>query len=123
MFFNLLKIRQNANKEARLEILASWFSTIFYQLECEAYGNNRKGLRKLEKEDYEPLHVPVTSQLTGNEIQRIVSTPITEFVNLRSPQIREIDRVWADVLFGEHAEEFIDETLTLVPILVADREK
>ena len=38
------------------KILASWFSTIFYQLECEAYGNNRKGLRKLEEKDYEPFN-------------------------------------------------------------------
>lgn len=109
--------------EMRAKILASWFSTIFYQLECEAYGNNRKGLRKLEKEDYEPLHVPVTSELSEDEKERIVSTPINEFVNLRSPQARDVDRVWAEILFGENAEELIEETLTLVPILVADREK
>ncbi len=109
--------------ERRSKILASWFSTIFYQLECEAYGNNRKGLRKLEKEDYEPLHVPVTSQLTEEEIQRIISTPITEFVNLHSPQVRDIDRVWAEILFGENADALINEAVTLVPILVADREK
>lgn len=109
--------------EMGAKILASWFSTIFYQLECEAYGNNRKGLRKLEKEDYEPLHVPVTSELSEEEKQRIVSTPINEFINLRSPHIREVDRVWAEILFGEDADEFIEEALTLVPILVADREK
>lgn len=105
------------------KILASWFSTIFYQLECEAYGNNRKGLRKLEKEDYEPLHVPVTSELSEEEKQRIVSTPINEFINLRSPQVRNVDRVWAEILFGENADELIEEAVTLLPILVADREK
>ena len=109
--------------EVKAKILASWFSTIFYQLECEAYGNNRKGLRKLEKEDYEPLHVPITSELSEEEKQRIVSTPINEFINLRSPQVRDVDRVWAEILFGENAEALIDEALTLVPILVADREK
>ena len=109
--------------EMGAKILASWFSTIFYQLECEAYGNNRKGLRKLEKEDYEPLHVPVTSELSEEEKQRIVSTPINEFINLRSPQVRDVDRVWAEILFGEDADELIEEVLTLVPILVADREK
>lgn len=109
--------------EMGAKILASWFSTIFYQLECEAYGNNRKGLRKLEKEDYEPLHVPVTSELSEDEKQRIVSTPINEFIDLRSPQVREVDRVWAEILFGENADDLIEEALTLVPILVADREK
>ena len=109
--------------EERSKILASWFSTIFYQLECEAYGNNRTGLRKLEKEDYEPLHVPITSELTEDEKQRIISTPLSEFVNLRSPQVRDVDRVWAEILFEESADELIEEALTLVPILVADREK
>ena len=109
--------------EMGAKILASWFSTIFYQLECEAYGNNRKGLRKLEKEDYEPLHVPVTSELSEEEKQRIVSTQINEFINLRSPQVRDVDRVWAKILFGKNAEELIEEALTLIPILVADREK
>ena len=110
-------------EEMGAKILASWFSTIFYQLECEAYGNNRKGLRKLEKEDYEPLHVPVTSELSEEEKQRIASTPINEFINLRSPQVRDVDRLWAEILFGENADELIEEALTLVPILVADREK
>ena len=89
------------------------------------YGNNRKGLRKLKKEDYEPLHVPVTSELSEEEKQRIVSTPINEFINLRSPLAREVDRVWAEILFGENAEDIIiiEEALSLVPILVADREK
>lgn len=109
--------------EMGAKILASWFSTIFYQLECEAYGNNRKGLRKLEKEDYEPLHVPVTAELSEEEKQRIVSTPISEFINLRTPQARDVDRVWAEILFGENSEELLEEALTLVPILVADREK
>ena len=77
----------------------------------------------LYKEDYEPLHVPVTSELSEEEKQRIVSTPINEFINLRSPQVRDVDRVWAEILFGENADELIEEALTLVPILVADREK
>ena len=34
-----------------------------------------------------------------------VSTPINEFLNLRSPQVRDVDRVWADILFGEDAAE------------------
>ena len=109
--------------ETRSKLLASWFSTIFYQLECEAYRNNRSGLRKMEKEDYEPLHVPITSELTKNDIHRIVTTPISGFLNLRSPKIREIDRVWADILFGSNANALIEEAVTLVQILVADREK
>lgn len=109
--------------ERHAKILASWFSTIFYQLECEAYCNNRAGARKMEEKDYNPLHVPITSELSENEKKRIVSTPINEFINLRSPRVREVDRVWAEILFGENAEKLIEEALALVPVLVADREK
>ena len=109
--------------EQRTKLLASWFSTVFYQLECEAYGNNRKGLRKLEQRDYEPLHVPMTERFTEEQIQRIVSTPISEFINLRSPEVRNVDRVWAEILFGENAEDYLEEAASLIPILVADREK
>jgi hypothetical protein len=38
-------------------------------------------------------------------------------------QVRYVDRVWAEILFGENADELIEEPLTHVPILVADREK
>ena len=116
--FFVIKTNEKASK-----ILASWFSTIFYQLECEAYCNNRAGARKMEEKDFNPLHVPVTSELSEDEMQRIISTPISEFINLRSPQVRDVDRVWAEILFGENAEELIEQTLTLIPILVADREK
>ena len=71
----------------------------------------------------EPNVTVIRPELTEDEKQRIISTPLSEFVNLRSPQVREVDRVWAEILFGENAEDFIEEALTLVPILVADREK
>ena len=77
----------------------------------------------MEEKDYNPLHVPITSELSENEKKRIVSTPINEFINLRSPRVREVDRVWAEILFGENAEKLIEEALALVPVLVADREK
>lgn len=109
--------------EVRSKLLASWFTTVFYQLECEAFGNNRKGLRKLEQGDYEPLHVPVTESFTDEQIQRIISTPIEEFLNLRSPKLRAVDSVWAEILFGENAEDYLEEAVSLIPILVADREK
>ena len=109
--------------EDHAKILASWFSTIFYQLECEAYCNNRAGARKMEEKDFNPLHVPVASELSEDEKQRIVSTPITEFINLRYPQVRDVDRIWAEILFGENADNILEEAIMLVPILVADREK
>ena len=36
---------------------------------------------------------------------------------------KSLDVHKAEILFGENAEELIEEALTLVPILVADREK
>ena len=37
--------------------------------------------------------------------------------------VKSLDGHKAEILFGENAEELIEEALTLVPILVADREK
>lgn len=107
----------------RAKILSSWLSTIFYQLECEVYGNNRKGLRKMEKEDYEPLHVPSTAALSEEQKMRIEETTFDSFVNLRSPKPRETDKVWANILFEEEADERLEEATTLLAILVANREK
>ena len=77
----------------------------------------------MEEKDFNPLHVPVASELSEDEKQRIVSTPITEFINLRYPQVRDVDRIWAEILFGENADNILEEAIMLVPILVADREK
>lgn len=118
---NVFVFETNEIKKAKL--LASWFSTVFCQLELEAYGNIRDGLRKYEKKDCKPLHVPLTERFTEEQIQRIISTPISEFINLRSPEVRNVDRVWAEILFGENAEDYLEEAASLIPILVADREK
>lgn len=105
------------------KILSSWFSTVFYQLECETFGNNRKGLRKMEKADYEPLHVPILSEMSEEQKELIVNTPFNNFLDLRNPSPRKIDHAWAKVLFGDKAMEQLDKALTLLAQLSAMRER
>ena len=105
------------------KILSSWFSTVFYQLECETFGNNRKGLRKMEKADYEPLHVPALSEMSEEQKGLIMNTPFNSFLDLRHPSSREIDHAWAKVLFGDCAMELLDKALALLAQLSAMRER
>jgi len=108
--------------ESKAKILSSWLSTVFYQLECETFCNNRKGLRKMEKEDYEPLHVPITKSLSSEQIDAISNTKITNFINLRNPRPRDIDYVWARILFGEKSDDCLEKACSLLSILTANRE-
>lgn len=104
-------------------ILSSWMSTVFFQLECEVKGNNRGGLRKMEKADYERIHVPVTSLLKDDDKEAIKKTSLLPFLNLRQPVARDIDKLWAKILFEDEAEERLQEACDLLAILVAAREK
>lgn len=105
------------------KILSSWLSSVFYLLECEAFGNNRKGLRKMEKVDYELLHVPVLSALSDEQKTSIIKTSFDNFLDLRNPTPREIDRVWAQILFDDHTDEFLNSACSLLAQLVAMRER
>ena len=104
-------------------ILSSWMSTVFFQLECEAYGNNRKGFRKMEKADYGKMHIPVIDKLSDEQKLRICQTPVLPFLDLRQPTPRLLDKLWAHILFKETAEEKLNEATDLLAMLAAAREK
>lgn len=96
-------------------LMASWMSTVFYQLSCEAYGKNQEGTRKMEKGEICRTHIPVFSRLSPEEQKRILTEGIFEgFVDLQYPEIRKTDRIWAEVLFGKAAQDILDECLDLL---------
>lgn len=105
------------------KILSSWLSTVFYQLVCELFGNNRDGLRKMEKIDYEPLHVPALSDMTFEQKEAVIKTPFNSFLDLRNPIPRDIDYAWAKILFNSDAEKLLDHACSLLAQLVAMRER
>lgn len=111
-----------SSTEIESQILASWMSTVFFQMECEILGSNRKGLRKMEKQDYAKVHVPNVSMLSQEDKERLLSIRHSSFLDLRMPQIRDVDKVWAELLFGKDAQCVLETACSMLACLVANRE-
>ena len=117
---NLISVTEKNKVEAF--ILASWISTIFYQLICEVNAKPQEGMRKMEVGDIEETYIPVVDMLTKEQI-KILVTEIgsIEFLRLNTPVIRKIDMIWADILFGKEARLRLDEAKRLLEFLANAR--
>ncbi len=103
-------------------LFGSWVSTIFYQLICEVSSKDNEGLRKMEVVDIEKTYIPVFSKLSEefcNKIEKMKNS-IT-FLDLRNIKIRQIDKIWAEVLFGKDADSVLEEAARLLCFVVARR--
>ncbi len=112
------------DSEEKSFIYSSWMLSVFFQLECEVVSKNNAGLRKMEKTEYKHTHMPDLLSLTNQEKEDIVREihAGVEFLNLRDPEPRQIDVIWAKILFGEQYQERMDEAISLLAILSANRE-
>lgn len=111
---NVIYIMMNDTEEAL--IVASWISTLFYQVMCFLHGNNYGGMQKMEmKNCYETL-LPDFSAL--DDVQRnslVVSMKNAHHVELRNPEPQEIDYLWARYLFGDDdCNRFVAEATELL---------
>ena len=103
-------------------IIGSYMSTIFYQLECEVQSKDHAGLRKLELQDVQTTHVPIVSALTTAEIARVnAELPNIQFLDLNNPVIRNIDLIWADILYGTNANAVLNDAIRLLRFLANRR--
>lgn len=99
-------------------ILSTWFSTIFYQLICEVSSKDQEGMRKMEVSDIMQTYIPKTEMVSRGTLDLLKSSyNEIEFVDLQSPQIREIDRIWARELFGDQADATLDNATRLLSYL------
>lgn len=118
---NLLAIETGSLTEAK--VLASWMSSIFYQLQLEVVSKNQGGMRKLEIENINRTSVPLFSLLTQEEIDLIEATPIDSFFDLKNPSIRPIDKVWAAIIIkNEDVDLILSNALRYLTILAKNRE-
>lgn len=103
-------------------IVGSYMSTVFYQLECEVQSKDHAGLRKLELQDVLTTHAPICNMLSKDEISAITNelSNIT-FLDLNNPVIRNIDRIWAKILFGTNANSVLDDATRLLRFLANRR--
>ena len=111
-----------APNEDQSLLLATWISTVFYQLNCEVASKDQEGMRKMEIQDIEETFVPDFSRVPEGVVAQLQheKTNLT-FLNLNDPQIRQVDRIWANYLFGEAAEEKLMEASRLLSFLVSRR--
>jgi predicted RNA methylase len=96
-------------------ILASWFSTIFYQLICEANAKPQEGPRKMEVMDIETTYIPVLANLSLEQKTRIITEAQNlKFLILNKPEIRKTDKIWAEILFCNDADKRLSEAKRLL---------
>lgn len=96
-------------------LLSTWMTTIFYQLICEVLSKDQEGMRKMEVLDIRRTLVPdmaSVSEKTKRKLQD--AAPRVTFLELRKPEIREVDRIWAEELFGILAENTLSTARKLL---------
>lgn len=103
-------------------LMASWVATIFYQLICEVSSKDNEGMRKMEVVDINQTFMPDFSKLPDDFYSKVkVEKDNLTFLDLRNVQIRKIDRLWAEVLFGENADSVLEEAARLLSFVVDRR--
>ena len=111
----------NTAQDAR--IVGTWLTTIFYQLMCEIFSKNENGLRKMEVADIKKTYIPDLSSVSSNTITQLLKiVPTIDFVDLRNPQIRDVDKIWANELFGTNAINMLNDAQRLLAYLANIRE-
>jgi type I restriction-modification system DNA methylase subunit len=106
------------------EIIASYMTTVFYQLECEVTCKSHAGVRKGEVGDVVTTHVPVFRGISPTDISKIqAEIPNIEFLNLNDPQISKTDAIWAEILFGPNAKACLDNAQRLLRFLANRRNR
>lgn len=99
-------------------MLATWMSTVFYQLICEVSSKDQEGARKMEVNDILPTFVPDLEKVSPDILPLLEKEKENlEFLDLQSPSIREVDKIWAKELFGERADAAVNEAGRLLEFL------
>ena len=99
-------------------VLSTWFSTVFYQLICEVSSKDQEGMRKMEVNDIMQTYIPKVDLVSDRTLQLLKDNySDIEFVDLQTPEIRDIDRIWANELFGDNANEMLIKATRLLSYL------
>ena len=103
-------------------LLSTWMTTIFYQLICEVTSKDQEGMRKMEVADINTTFIPQLDMISLNTRNRIneIKDEIV-FLNLKNPEIRDDDKIWAEELFGDEANVILDKAQSLLSFLAHKR--
>ena len=76
----------------------------------------------MEVSDIEKTYIPELDDVTQETISALADEyQSIEFLNLSTPEIREVDRIWANELFGENAEETLSVARRMLEYLANRR--
>lgn len=103
-------------------LLSTWMTTIFYQLICEVTSKDQEGMRKMEVADINTTFIPQLEMISLNTRNRIneIKDEIV-FLNLKNPEIRDVDKIWAEELFCDEANVILDTAQSLLSFLAHKR--
>lgn len=80
-------------------------------------------MRKMEVKDILTTLVPNFDSLSDTLFSRIqAEIPNVTFLELKNPEIRNIDRIWAEELFGINANDKLNEASRLLAFLANRRD-
>lgn len=117
---NILLINQENIDD--LKLMGSWFLSVFGQLQLELYGVSQEGMRKLEKGIIEKIKYPNFNKINKDKAECLRGLFYTEqCVNFLDIKEREIDRLWAEILFPENSIKLLDEAFEIFQELVDNR--
>lgn len=100
----------------------SWFCSIFYQLDCELIAKNHAGARKMDKSEFNLSIVPIFELFDCSDIDEICKHPVTEFLTLNNPQIRDCDIAWAKIISPHAWKDLLNEAKRYLHLLATERE-
>lgn len=96
-------------------LLASWMTTVFFQLSCELFGKNQEGTRKMEGGELFKTHIPDMARLSADDRTRIAEAwPPPAFIDLQQPEAQLTDELWANALFGERGQDILCQATDLL---------
>ena len=76
----------------------------------------------MELRDIGSTYVPLFSDITDEQYQEIhTATSGALFLNLKNPGIRDIDLVWAEIIFGSDSMYFLNEAKRLLRYIAIKR--
>lgn len=117
---NFLVVSPPSYEDALL--LATFASTILFQLMCEVFSKNQEGLRKMEIADFQKTWLPNFRKVPPDMIAALQAQLHNfNFLELDSPKIRPVDKIWATYLFGEEADAILEQASRLLSFLTFRR--
>lgn len=63
-------------------------------------------------------YLPVSTMVSANTYSLLLAEiDSIEFIDLHNPLVREVDKIWANELFGENANAMLDEAVRILTYL------